>query len=83
MDSDDLQTTLGAYLSSNWTASEASQYFIKINDFLDVIPSNQSLSDFIILTSSEDPKIRNKHLKTSLTLSEKSMIISFLIWRQQ
>lgn len=63
VDSDDLQTTLGAYLSSNWTASEASQYFIKINDFLDVIPSNQSLSDFIILTSSEDPKIRNKHLK--------------------
>ena len=33
VDSDDLQTTLGAYLSSNWTASEASQYFIKINDF--------------------------------------------------
>ena len=67
VDSDDLQTTLGAYLSSNWTASEASQYFIKINDFLDVIPSNQSLSDFIILTSSEDPKIRNKHLKNFIS----------------
>lgn len=63
VDSDDLQTTLGAYLSSHWTAKEASQYFIKVNDFLDVIPSNQTLSDFIILASAEEPKTRTKHLK--------------------
>lgn len=63
VDSDELQTTLGAYLTSNWSAKKASKYFIKVNDYLDVIPSNQSLSDFIIAVSSEEPKTRNKHLK--------------------
>ncbi|MDU7191673.1 transcriptional regulator [Ligilactobacillus salivarius] len=63
VDADDLQTTLGAYLSSNWDAKQASKYFIKVNDYLDVVPSNQSLSDFIISVSAEDTKFRNKHLK--------------------
>lgn len=63
VDADELNTTLGAYLSSSWTALDAQEYFIKINDYLDVIPSNQSLADFIIAVSSESPKIRNKHLK--------------------
>lgn len=63
VDADDLQTTLGAYLSSGWDAKQASDYFINVNDYLDVVPSNQSLSDFIIAVSGEDPKFRNKHLK--------------------
>ena len=49
VDSDELQTTLGAYLTSNWSAKKASKYFIKVNDYLDVIPSNQSLTTMIIL----------------------------------
>ena len=36
VDADDLQTTLGAYLSSNWNAKQASEYFINVNDYLDV-----------------------------------------------
>lgn len=63
VDADDLETTLGAYLSSGWNGKQASEYFIKINDYLDVVPSNQTLSDFIILASSEEPKQRSKHLK--------------------
>lgn len=63
VDSDNLQTTLGAFLSSNWTGKQASEYFIKVNDYLDVVPSNQSLADFIVLASAEEPKKRNKHLK--------------------
>lgn len=63
VDADDLQTTLGAYLPSHWTAKQAADYFINVNSYLDVVPSNQSLSDFIISVSAEETKIRNKHLK--------------------
>lgn len=63
VDADDLQTTLGAYLTSHWTAKQAADYFINVNSYLDVVPSNQSLSDFIISVSAEETKIRNKHLK--------------------
>lgn len=48
VDSDELETTLGAYLISGWTAKQASDYLIKINDYLDIIPSNQTLSNFIV-----------------------------------
>lgn len=64
VDADALQTTLGAFLSSNWTTKQADPYFIAINDYLKVIASNQTLSDFIIEASSENPRVRNKHLKT-------------------
>ena len=63
VDADEMEATLGAYLTSNWNAEQASEYFIHVNDYLDVVPSNQSLSDFIIAVSSEEPKVRNKHLK--------------------
>jgi ATPases involved in chromosome partitioning len=64
VDADELETTLGAYLSSGWNAEQASEYFIHVNDYLDVVPSNQSLSDFIIAVSSEQPKLRSSHLET-------------------
>lgn len=63
IDSEDLQTSLGAFLTSNWNAKRASDFFIKINDYLDVVPSNQTLSDFIISVSSETQSVRNKHIR--------------------
>jgi chromosome partitioning protein len=63
VDADQLQATLGAFLRSGWTAEQAAQYFITVNDYLKVVPSNQSLADFIIEASSENPRTRNKHLK--------------------
>ena len=62
VDSDELETTLGAYLISGWTAKQASDYFIKINDYLDIIPSNQTLSDFIVQAAAEPNEVRSKHL---------------------
>jgi len=62
VDSDELDTTLGAYLISGWTAKQASEYFIKINDYLDIIPSNQTLSDFIVQAAAEPNEVRSKHL---------------------
>lgn len=62
VDSDELETTLGAYLISGWTAKQAGDYFIKINDYLDIIPSNQTLSDFIVQAAAEPNEVRRKHL---------------------
>lgn len=62
VDSDELETTLGAYLISGWTAKQASDYFIKINDYLDIIPSNQTLADFIVQAAAEANEVRSKHL---------------------
>lgn len=63
IDADDLQASLGAFLNSNWTAKQAQEYFIHVNDNLDLIPSNQTLSDFIVKTSSENFEKRSTHLK--------------------
>lgn len=43
VDSDELETTLGAYLISGWTAKQAGDYFIKVNDYLDIIPSKSNI----------------------------------------
>ena len=37
--------------------------YINVNSYMDVVPSNQSLSGCVISVSAEEPKIRNKHLK--------------------
>lgn len=63
VDSDKLEATLGPFLRSGWTAKQAKPYFMNINDYLEVVPSNQSLADFNIEAASENPKIRNQHLK--------------------
>lgn len=62
VNSDELETTLGAYLISDWTAKQASDYFIKIKDYLDIIPSNQTLFDFIVQVAAEPNEVRSKHL---------------------
>lgn len=63
VDADELEGTLGAFLTSGWNAVQASEYFIHVNDYLDVVPANQTLADFIVSASSETPNVRNKHLK--------------------
>lgn len=63
VNADNLEAPLGAFLSSGWTAKQAKEYFININDYLDIVPSNQTLADFIITASSEEPKVRSQHLK--------------------
>lgn len=46
-DADEIETELGTILYNNLSGSEAKDYFIHINDYLDIVPANQTLADFI------------------------------------
>lgn len=63
-DPDNIKASLGAFLNSGWTGKQAQPYFISVNDYLDIIPSNQSLADFMIKQSSEQANTRSRFLET-------------------
>lgn len=46
-DADEIEVELGTMLSNELTGSEAKQYFLNVNEYLDVVPANQTLADFI------------------------------------
>ena len=60
---DEMQTSLGAFLNSGWSGKQSQKFFININKYLDIIPSNQSLADFIVQVSSEQYDTRSQYLK--------------------
>lgn len=81
VNADNLQTTLGAYLSSHWTAKQASDYFINVNDYLDVVQIINHYLILLFLFQRRKQNLETNILKILLIQSKMTMITSFLIWR--
>lgn len=61
-DADSIDVELGTMLYNKLEGSQAKEYFIHINDYLDVVPANQTLADFIA-SNPEGNNYLNEFLK--------------------